>query len=62
MSKLKDQIIRLIEQNARSKVAALAGEYVRAKPEEKEAIQAGIAIERWLADICQECLDHSPEC
>ena len=62
MSKLKDQIIRLIEQNARSKVAVLASEYVRAKPEEKEAIQAGIEIERWLAETCQECLDHSLQC
>ena len=62
MSKLKDQIIQLIEQNARRRVAVLASEYVRAKPEEKEAIQAGIAIERWLADTCQECLDRSPEC
>ena len=57
MSKLKDQIIRLIEQNARSKVAALAGEYVRAKSEDREAIQAGIEIERWLADTCQYCLN-----
>ena len=62
MSKPKDQIIRLIEQNARRKIAALASEYVRAKPEEREAIQAGITIERWLADTCQECLDPSPEC
>ncbi|MHC4728572.1 MAG: hypothetical protein ACYS17_15235 [Planctomycetota bacterium] len=56
MSKLKNQIIRLIQQKAHRKVAALAGEYVRAKPEEKEAIQAGIQIERWLADSCRECL------
>ena len=62
MSELKDQIIRLIEQNARRKVAVLASEYVRAKPEEREAIQAGIEIERWLADTCQECLDRSPGC
>ena len=60
MSKLKDQIIRLIEQNARRKVAVLASEYVRAKPEEREAIQAGIEIERWLAETCHECLEHSP--
>jgi len=56
MSKLKDQIIQLIERNARSKVAALASEYVRAEPEEREAIQAGIEIERWLAETCQDCL------
>jgi len=55
MSKLKNQIIQLIRQKARRKVAALAGEYVRAKSEEREAIQAGIEIERWLAETCQEC-------
>ena len=59
MSKLKDQIIRLIEQNARRKVAVLASEYVRAKPEEREAIQAGISIERWIDEVCQECLETS---
>ncbi|MFH1616396.1 MAG: hypothetical protein ABIG61_15075 [Planctomycetota bacterium] len=62
MSKLKDQIIWLIEKNARSKVATLASEYVRAKPKDKEAIQAGIEIERWLAEACHECLEHNPEC
>ena len=56
MSKLKEQLIRLIERNARSKVAALASEYVRAKPEEREAIHDGIEFERWLADSCRECL------
>ena len=56
MNKLKKQILQLIQQKARRKVAALASEYVRAKPEEKEAIQAGIEFERWLADSCRECL------
>ena len=62
MSKLKNQIIQLIRQKARGKVAALAGEYVRAKPEEREAIQAGITIEKWLAETCTECLNHGLKC
>ena len=62
MNKLKNQILQLIRQKARRKVAALASEYVRARPEEREAIQAGIEIERWLAETCHECLEHSPEC
>ena len=57
MGKLKDQIISLIEQNAAKKVADLSGEYVQAKPDEKEAIQAAIHIERWLSESCQESLD-----
>ena len=56
MGELKDRIIRLIEQNAAKKVSDLSGEYVPAKPEEKEAIQAGIEIERWVSESCQECL------
>ena len=56
MSKLKDQILRLIENNAAEKVATLAGQYVRAKPQEREAIQAGIEIERWLSETARQCL------
>jgi hypothetical protein len=60
MSKFKDKIIKLIEQRSFAKVAALADEYILARPEEKEAIQAGIEFERWLAETCQECLDNPP--
>ena len=56
MGELKDRIIRLIEQNAAKKASDLSGEYVQAKPEEKEAIQAGIEFERWLSESCRECL------
>ena len=62
MNKIKNQIIHLIQQKSRRKVAALAGEYVQAKPEEREAIQAGIEIERWLADACEQCLEPSSKC
>ena len=56
MTKLKDQLLRIIQKNADRKVALLANEYVKASPDEKEAIQAGIQIERWLSEMCQECL------
>ncbi|MCK4786711.1 MAG: hypothetical protein KAV87_23330 [Desulfobacteraceae bacterium] len=57
MGELKDRIVRLIEQNAARKASELSGEYIRAKPDEKEAIQAGIDVERWLSESCQECLE-----
>jgi len=56
MGELKDRIVRLIEQNAAKKVSQLSGEYVRAKPEERETIQAAIEVERWLSESCRECL------
>ena len=57
MSKTKDEIIRLIEQNAARKVSDLSGQYVRAKSGQKEALAAAIDTERWLAESCGECLD-----
>ena len=57
MGELKDRIVRLIEQNAARKVSELSGEYIRAKPAEREAIQAAIDIERWLSESCRECLE-----
>jgi hypothetical protein len=57
MTKLQDQILRIIQQNAARKVGLLANRYVRASPAEKEAIQAGIQIERWLSETCQDCLN-----
>jgi len=57
MSKLKDQIVRLIEQDARARVATLASSYPHARPEEREEIMAGIEFERWLAETCHICLE-----
>jgi len=62
MNNLKDQILQLIQKNSMKKVAALAKEYCRAKPEEREEIQAGIRFERWLAESCRECLEGHEEC
>jgi hypothetical protein len=56
MSKLKDQIIRLIEQDAWARVAALARSYPLARGEEREEILAGIEFEQWMADTCAFCL------
>ena len=57
MSGTKDEIVRLIEQNAARKVSDLSGDYVRAKSGQKEALAAAIDTERWLAESCEECLD-----
>jgi len=57
MAEWKKCILRRIEQNARQRMASLANYYLQAKPEEREEIQAGIEIERWLAGTCRECME-----
>ena len=58
MGELKNRIVRLIEQDAAKKVAQLSGEFVRAKSGQKEVILAGIEVERYVAQSCQECLGY----
>jgi len=57
MTDLKDQMLRLIQQDAARKVADFAGQLARAAPEEKEQILAGLDFESWLEQTCRECLD-----
>ena len=56
MSKLKDQLIRLIEADSRKKVAAFSIAFARAPSEEKETFLAAMEFERWMADTCRDCL------
>ena len=57
MTKVRDQMLQVIRHNAAGKVAELSGELVRAPPEEKEAILAGLDFEKWLEQACRECLN-----
>ncbi|HML74412.1 MAG TPA: hypothetical protein PKB02_07925 [Anaerohalosphaeraceae bacterium] len=56
MKQITDKILRQIERDARLQVARLSKEILNAPSQQKEAIAAGMEIERWLADSCQECL------
>jgi len=62
MTYLRDQILQSVRHSAARQAAHLAGEYVRARPEEREAILAGLDFERWLAEACQECLGKLTSC
>jgi len=55
-----DQILRGIRDRAWAEAKRLAGEFARAASEEKEAILAGLEVERWLAESCEEVLRHGP--
>ncbi len=57
MTKLKDRMVQLIQQDAAEKMGAFAAEMIHAAPEEKEQILAGLEFERWLEQTCRECLD-----
>jgi hypothetical protein len=57
MRKMKEQILRLLQQNSDNRAAKLSMEYIRADPDEKEAIVAGIEFEKWLSQVCEDCLN-----
>ena len=56
MTDPKGHVLQFVRHSAARKAAQLAGEYVRAKPEEREAVLAGLDFERWLEQACQQCL------
>ena len=56
MNELKKRVLKAIENDAVHRIGRMAGQYVRSKPEDREAIMAGIAFERELADNVQLCL------
>lgn len=56
MTNSKEEMLWLIRHNALQNIAVLTNQFIHAKPEEKEAIQAGIDFERWLAGTALECL------
>ena len=58
---VKDVILRRIEERSRREAARLAGEFVRAASEEKEAILAGLEFEKWLAEACEDALEPAPD-
>ena len=62
MDKFKKDILRLIRQNSITRAGLLSRQYLKAKPEEKEAIVAGIQFEKWMAEVCDLCLEGSQEC
>jgi len=61
MTELKNQILRVIGQEAARKVSILSGQYIRAESGQKEVLQAALEIERWLAQSCRECCQSGGE-
>ena len=57
MTELKDQMVRSIRADSAKNAAYFAGQLVHAKPVEKEQLLAGLDFEKWLAEVCRECLN-----
>ncbi|MHC4116702.1 MAG: hypothetical protein ACYSWO_04260 [Planctomycetota bacterium] len=57
MNTIKRQMLRQVAQRAAARAAALSRQYIKAAPEDREAIMAGIRFEKWLSQTCRFCLD-----
>jgi hypothetical protein len=57
MNALKRQILKQIAQRAAARAAALSMEYMKANPQDREAVVAGIRFEKWLSQTCEFCLN-----
>lgn len=55
MDPKKKLLLKLVEARARRAISNLAAELSRPSADQKEAIQAGLDFERWLADSCRAC-------
>jgi len=53
-----DILLEAIRRRSERKVGLLAKELVYAPSEEKEAVLAGLEIERWLVETCRDCLSQ----
>jgi hypothetical protein len=59
MEPLKDTIVAVIAQRAIQRAGILTRQLLKAQPEQKEAIAAGIQIEKELAQACRLSLEPS---
>ena len=59
MESLKDTIVVVVAGRAIQRAGRLSRQLLKAESEQKEAIAAGIQIEKQLADACRLSLDAS---
>jgi len=57
MDMIRKRLLLGIEIRARRRLSALANEYPKAPADQREAVQAGIEFERWLAESCRDVLE-----
>ena len=59
MDTFKDTIVAVVAQRAIKRAGILSRQLLKAQPDQKEAIAAGIQIEKDLAQACRLSLDPS---
>ena len=59
MEPLKDTIVAVIGHRAIQRAGYFSRQLLKAEPEQKEAIAAGIQIEKQLADACRLSLKNN---
>jgi len=57
MNVLKRQLLRQAGLRSAKRAAALSKLYMRARPQDREVIMAGIRFEKWMTEVCEFCLD-----
>jgi hypothetical protein len=57
MEKFKERMLRILQQRSDNRAAMLSHQYLTAAPHEREAIMAGIEFEKWLSQVCDDCLN-----
>ena len=60
MIPVKEAMLEVVRRRAEREAARLAGEFVRAASEDKEAILAALDFEKWLAEGCAACQRRWP--
>jgi len=62
IDKDKALMLEVTRRNAQGQARRLAGEILGAAAEDKEALQAGLDFEIWLAESCQACMRPDGRC
>ena len=57
MIAFKERMLRLLQQRSDNRAGMLSRQYLTAEPHEREAIMAGIEFEKWLSQVCDDCMD-----
>jgi hypothetical protein len=57
MNTFKESMLRLLQQRSDNRAGMLSRQYLTAEPHEREAIMADIAFEKWLSQVCDDCMD-----